>query len=52
MVVGMVVFVDGVIRALVDCCNDCIAAQITVILIAGVPQVAMEEEYISGLHLH
>ena len=46
----MVMLVDGVIRAFVDCCDDGIAAHIAVILVTCVPQIAVKEKHIAWLH--
>ena len=51
MIVGMVMLVDWVIRAFVDCCDDGIATHIAVILVTGVPQITVKEEHIPGFHL-
>ena len=52
MVVGTVMLVDGVIQSLIHCGDDCIAAHVTVIFVAGVPEVAVKEEHIAGLHFN
>ena len=52
MVVGTVVLKDRVIRALIHCRDDCIAAHITVILVTGVPKITVEEEHITRVHFN
>ena len=52
MVIGAVMLDYGVIQALVDCRDDCITAQITVIFITRVPEITLKEEHIAWLHLN
>ena len=52
VIVWMVMLVDGIIWPFVDSRDDRIAAHITVILVTGVPQIAVKEEHIAGFHLN
>lgn len=52
MVNGVMVLVDGVVGTLVVAGDHGPPSHVTVVLVAGVQQVAMEKEHIPRLHFH